>query len=101
MRNLSLYFVSLNREGSPSEVPHQIEDEQDNEYEAEAATASGRASVSIATAAEEKNQDNNNEDEGHNFFDYLFFSAGDGKVASFSVETDEGVVTVSVGFTGA
>jgi hypothetical protein len=29
-----------------------------------------------------------------------FFAAGDGWAASFSVDTDEGVVTVSVGFGG-
>ena len=31
---------------------------------------------------------------------YLFFAAGDGWAASFSVDADKGVVTVSMGFGG-
>jgi hypothetical protein len=60
--NPSLYFVSFNREGGPSEVAQQIEHEQDNEHKAESAAAPGSAPVSISAAAEEKNKDNNNED---------------------------------------
>lgn len=87
-----------------SEVAQQIKDEQDDEHKAESAAAADMSSVSIAAATEEKNKDNNQEDEHHNdildFFGCYFFAAGDGWVASFSVDTDEGVVTVSVGFGG-
>jgi hypothetical protein len=91
------------REIHSSKIAQQIKYEQYNEHKAKSTTATDMSSVSIAAAAEEKNKDNNKEDEHHNdirYGVYLFFAAGDGWAASFSVDTDEGVVTVSVGFGG-
>ena len=87
----------------PSKVAQQVEHKQDNEYKTYPATAPDMASVSVPAATEEKNKDNNKEDQHHDnilWEVYLFFAAGDGRVASFSVDADEGVVTVSVGFGG-
>jgi len=87
----------------PSKVAHQIKYEQDDQHKAESASATDVASIGIAAAAEEKNKDNNKKDEGHNdngYRGYYYFAAGEGRAASFSVDADEGVVTVSVGFAG-
>jgi hypothetical protein len=86
-----------------SEITHQIKYKQDDEHKAEAAAAADMASVGIAATAEKKNKDNNKKDKRHNDnWDggYYGFAAGEGEAASFWVDADEGVVTVSVGFTG-
>jgi hypothetical protein len=89
---------------APSKVAHQIKHEQNDEDKTESTAATDMAPVGISAAAEEKNENNNKKDECHNdngARGYYCFAAGEGEAASFSVDAEEGVVTVSVGCTGA